>query len=310
MTIAGLTPMRRRQLGTILRLELGKNLRSWRGLWLYLLALLPMLPIGLHTLVALLGDGGRHSLDHDTTILAGIFQFYYLRLGIFFGCLGLFTRLFRGEMMERSLHHYLLSPVRRELLTIGKYLAGLIISIATFGTAVLLSFLLMYLHYGAEARSFMWSGPGLGHLGSYLLITALGCVGYGSLFLLVGLLAKNPILPAVPILIWESMNHLLPASLKFLSVIFYLEPLLPVEVPPSNELTHLLRHPRRPGGRLRRVALPVAGQRRHPPGRVPARPEYRDQLRRVGLPGRCRELRGGGDPIARVGGRVRGQRRL
>jgi ABC-type transport system involved in multi-copper enzyme maturation permease subunit len=233
----GLTPIRRRQLGTIVRLELNKNLRSWRGLWLYLLALLPVLPIGLHTVNALVrGTGEAHVLEQDTTVLAGIFQFYYLRLGVFFGCLGLFTRLFRGEMMERSLHHYLLSPVRRELLTVGKFLAGLIISVATFGTAVQLSFLLMYLHYGAEARAFVLDGPGLGHLGSYLLVTTLGCLGYGSLFLLLGLLVKNPILPAVPILIWESINHLLPSSLKFLSVIFYLEPLLPVEVPPSNEL--------------------------------------------------------------------------
>jgi ABC-type transport system involved in multi-copper enzyme maturation permease subunit len=255
LNIPGLNPMRRRQLGTILRLELSKNLRSWRGLWLYLLALLPLLPIGLHTLVALFRKGGgRHALDHDTTILAGIFQFYDLRLGIFFGCLGLFTRLYRGEMMERSLHHYLLSPVRRELLTVGKFLAGLIISVATFGAAVLLSFLLMYLHYGAEARSFMLSGPGLYHLGSYLLVTVLGCLGYGSLFLLVGLMARNPILPAVPILIWESMNHILPASLKFLSVIFYLEPLLPVEVPPSNELLTFFAIPADPVPSM--IALP------------------------------------------------------
>ncbi|HEY0706297.1 MAG TPA: ABC transporter permease [Polyangia bacterium] len=231
------TPARRRQLATIVRLELGKNLRSWRGLWLYLLALLPLLPITLHTIVASLGDpNAQHPLDNDTTILAGIFQFYYVRLGIFFGCLGLFTRLFRGEMMERSLHHYLLAPVRRELLTLGKFLAGLIISVATFVTAVLLAFGLMYLHYGAEARAFVFDGPGLGHLGSYVLVAVLACVGYGSLFLLLGLIARNPILPAVPILIWESINHLLPSSLKFLSVVFYLEPLLPVEVPPSNEL--------------------------------------------------------------------------
>jgi ABC-type transport system involved in multi-copper enzyme maturation permease subunit len=229
--------MRRRQLATIIRLEMRKNLRSWRGLWLYLLALLPVLPIGLHTLHALLRPGGGgHALDQDTTVLAGIFQFFYLRLGIFFGCLGLFTRLFRGEMMERSLHHYLLSPVRRELLTLGKFLAGLIISCGTFGAGVLLSFLLMYLHYGAEARSFVLGGPGLHHLASYLLVTLLACLGYGALFLLIGLLAKNPILPAVPVLLWEAMNHILPSSLKFLSVIFYLEPLLPVEVPPENVL--------------------------------------------------------------------------
>jgi ABC-type transport system involved in multi-copper enzyme maturation permease subunit len=237
MNLLGLPPMRRRQLGTIVRLELGKNLRSWRGLWLYLLASAPVLPIGLHSLDAVIshrGDG--HALDQDTTILAGIFQFYYLRLGIFFACLGLFTRLFRGEMMERSLHHYLLAPVRRELLTAGKFLAGLAIAVVTFGGAVLLSFLLMYAHFGAEARSFLGSGPGWGQLGSYLLVTTLACLGYGSLFLMLGLVVRNPFLPAVPILLWESANHLLPAVLKPFSVIFYLEPLLPVEVPPSNEL--------------------------------------------------------------------------
>jgi ABC-type transport system involved in multi-copper enzyme maturation permease subunit len=245
--LPGLTPARRRQLGTIIRLELGKNLRSWRGLWLFLLALLPVLPIGLHSLDAMLRPGGnRHLFDEDTSVLAGIFQLYYLRLGIFFGCLGLFTRLFRGEMMERSLHHYLLSPVRRELLTLGKFLAGLIISVTTFGTAVVLAFVLMYLHHGAEARAFVLGGPGLGQLGSYLLITVLACLGYGALFLLLGLLARNPILPAVPILVWESINHILPASLKFVSVVFYLEPLLPVEVPPSNEVLSFFAVPADP----------------------------------------------------------------
>jgi ABC-type transport system involved in multi-copper enzyme maturation permease subunit len=247
MNVLRLTPTRRRQLATIVRLELGKNLRSWRGLWLFLLALLPVLPIGLHTVDAMVRPGGgRHLLDEDTTVLAGIFQLYYLRLGIFFGCLGLFTRLFRGEMMERSLHHYLLAPVRRELLTVGKFLAGLIISVTTFATAVLLAFVLMYLHHGAEARAFVFDGGGLGHLGSYLLVTGLACLGYGALFLLVGLLARNPILPAVPILIWESLNHILPSSLKFLSVVFYLEPLLPVEVPPSNELLSFFAIPADP----------------------------------------------------------------
>ncbi|HEY0713253.1 MAG TPA: hypothetical protein VGF45_11310, partial [Polyangia bacterium] len=101
MARLGLGAGRRRQLATIVRLELSKNLRSWRGLWIYLLALLPLLPIGVHTLSAFLKDTpSSHPLDEDTNILAAIFQFYYLRLGIFFGCLGLFTRLFRGEMME------------------------------------------------------------------------------------------------------------------------------------------------------------------------------------------------------------------
>jgi len=30
-------------------------------------------------------------------IFAGVFQFFYLRLAIFFGCLGMFMYLFRGR---------------------------------------------------------------------------------------------------------------------------------------------------------------------------------------------------------------------
>ena len=63
-------------------------------------------------------------LDDDTNVLAGIVQFYYIRLGVFFGCLGIFARLIRGEMIERSLHFYLLAPVRREVLLLAKYAAG------------------------------------------------------------------------------------------------------------------------------------------------------------------------------------------
>ena len=50
------------------------------------------------------------------------------------------------------------------------------------------------------------------------------------------------------------MNHILPSSLKFLSVIFYLEPLLPVEVPPENELLTFFAIPADPVASY--IALP------------------------------------------------------
>jgi ABC-type transport system involved in multi-copper enzyme maturation permease subunit len=238
--------LRRAQLGTIVRLELRKSLLSWRALWVWLLALAPAGIIGLHALVAILAPGRhQHALDNDTEVLAGIFQLFYLRIGIFFGCLGIFTRLYRGEMMEKSAHYYLLTPIRRELLTIGKFLAGVITVAMTFGLGVLASFVLMYCHFGAAAREFVFAGPGLGHLAAYLGATLLGCLGYGALFLLIGLLAKNPILPAIAVLLWESINHVLPASLKVLSVIFYLDPLLPVSIP-AHGITALFAIPADP----------------------------------------------------------------
>ena len=245
MTSAELWQLRRTQLGTIVRLELGKTLLSLRGLWVYLLAFAPAVIVGLHAIIAATSHHDGHTLEADTEILGVIFQIYYLRVAIFFGCLGIFTRLFRGEMMEKSAHYYLLTPVRRELLAVGKFLAGAIAAATSFGLGMLACFVLMYSHFGAEARAFVFSGPGLGHLGAYLLVGVLACLGYGALFLLIGLLAKNPVLPAIGVLVWESMNHVLPASLKLLSVIFYLEPLLPVSIP-ARGITALFAIPADP----------------------------------------------------------------
>jgi hypothetical protein len=60
----------------------------------------------------------------DTNIFAGVFQLFYLRLAVFFGCLGIFMNLFRGEVLDKSLHFYFLAPIRREVLMAGKFLTG------------------------------------------------------------------------------------------------------------------------------------------------------------------------------------------
>ena len=80
-------------------------------------------------------------MGEDSIIFAAMFLFYYLRAGIFFGCMGIFSNLFRGEMLEKTLHYYFLTPLRRELLVAGKYLAGLIVALALFGCSVALAFL-------------------------------------------------------------------------------------------------------------------------------------------------------------------------
>ena len=49
--------------------------------------------------------------------------------------------------------------------------------------------------------------------------------------LILGLLFRNPIMPTVAVLIWESILVFLPAILKKVSVIFYLESLCPVQAP-------------------------------------------------------------------------------
>ena len=73
--------------------------------------------------------------------------------------------------------------------------------------------------------------PPKDRMGSYLLVTSLACVGYGAVFLAAGVFFKNPIVPAIVILGWESINALLPPVLKKISVIHYLESLCPVSIP-------------------------------------------------------------------------------
>ncbi len=218
------------QLRAVFEQDFGRYLLRLRGLWVYLLALGPALIVGTHAYMLATGRQRGH-IEEDHTVMAGFFLIYYLRLGIYFGCLGIFTRLFRGDMAERIMHYSFLAPVRREILVAGKFLAGVATAFLAFGSGVAACFLLMYVGYGEEGRRFLFDGPGLQQLGSYLLVTLLACVGYGSLFLLLGLLFKNPIIPAVVVMIWEGLNHFLPNVLKKFSVIFYLEPLCPVELP-------------------------------------------------------------------------------
>lgn len=221
------------QLMTILAIENQRNLFTWRSLWVYALAFAPCGIILLHSIFDGRpdGSGSRHTMEHDTMALAVIFQFYYLRLAIFFGTMGIFTRLIRGEMVDRSLHYWLLAPVRREVLLVGKFIAGMVRAVALFWAAVALSFLLMYMHYGVAGQRFMFDGPGFDHLKSYLVITLLACMAYGSIFLLLSMVLKNPIPAALLVMGFEALSSILPSTLQRLSVISYLRQLLPVSVP-------------------------------------------------------------------------------
>ena len=221
-----------RQIAGVLRLELKRTAFSKRGWWIYCLAIGPVIVALLHWLIELNSRrSGRHSLGEDSVIFAGMFLVYFLRGSIFFGCMGIFTSLFRGEMLEKTLHYYFMTPLRRELLAAGKYLAGLTVALMLFLPSVAATFLLLGRHFGAAWTDYLVHGPGLGQLGSYLLVTALGCIGYGAVFLVCGLIYKNPMIPAAVVWVWEALNPFLPALLKKISVIFYLKSLCPVEVP-------------------------------------------------------------------------------
>jgi ABC-type transport system involved in multi-copper enzyme maturation permease subunit len=216
------------QTRAVVRLELRKSFR--RPFWLLLLALAPLFILFLRMIVP---GGVRDTTDVGgaTQFFAHMYQGFILRIIIFLGCVAIFGNLIRRETLDRSLHYYFLSPIRREVLVVGKYLTGLIVSCGLFGLSTVIAFTLVYLPHDSTAVShFLFHEHGLAQLGSYLLVSVLACVGYGAVFLFFGFFFKSPALPALVVFGWEGISFLLPPLLKETSVIFYLQSLSPVPV--------------------------------------------------------------------------------
>jgi ABC-type transport system involved in multi-copper enzyme maturation permease subunit len=219
-----------RQVGAIFRLDLQKNFLGRRAILIYLLALLPLFPL---LVLALFQPPGEDWKDFNnySLIYSVLYNGLILRTVVFFGCAWIFMNLFRGEIVDRSLHYFFLSAVRREVLVVGKYFSGLVTSIVLFTFTTVVGMLLLYLpHFYSQSLRYFTEGNGLTQLLTYAGITVLACVGYGAFFVVVGLFIRNPIIPALLLYGWEWLNFLLPPLLKKISVIHYLNSLTPVPV--------------------------------------------------------------------------------
>jgi hypothetical protein len=89
-------------------------------------------------------------------------------------------------------------------------------------------FLTFFPHFFSASVRFFLDGAGIEQLFTYVVITVLACIGYGAFFMIVGLFFRNPIIPALVLYGWEWINFLLPPLLKKISVIHYLNSLVPV----------------------------------------------------------------------------------
>lgn len=221
-----------RQTAAILRLELRKNFLGRRALLLYLMAAGPIVLLLILSLFPSPAGDGDANLNDVGIAFTGVYQALILRTLVFFGCAWVFMNLFRGEVVDRSLHYYFLSPVRREVMVVGKYLSGLAATTVLFSITTVASMLILYRWvFPSEFPGYFTAGAGGGQLLSYLGVTILACVGYGAVFLLLGLFFRNPIIPGLALYGWEWINFLLPPLLKKISVIHYLQSLVPVSMP-------------------------------------------------------------------------------
>jgi ABC-type transport system involved in multi-copper enzyme maturation permease subunit len=220
-----------RQIGAILRIEIKKSFWGRRALLLYLLS---AVPVAFFAAMALIPENARdiRRQTESDIIFANIFEGLTLRTIVFFGCAWVFMNLFRGELVDKSLHYYFLAPLRREVLVVGKYLSGLLAAIVLFGSSAAGSILFFYAARGyLDNTQALLATNKLGHALIYLSITILACLGYGAVFLFIGLFFRNPIIPGLMVYGWEWLNFLLPPVLKKISIVHYLHTLAPVPVP-------------------------------------------------------------------------------
>ncbi|MDE0660541.1 MAG: hypothetical protein OXI79_12930 [Gammaproteobacteria bacterium] len=205
---SGVWKRRARQVRAVVDVELRKMLGGRRAVPVCLLAALPVIVIFVIVVETM----------PARSAFGAIYSVVVLGATVFFGCALVFTHLFRSEILRRSLHFYLLAPLRREALTLAKYAAGLLLAYALFGGVTIL------VHPMFMAATGDWVVLETFH---YLGITLLGCTAYGALFLLFGTLFRNPILPVAALLGWEMLNFLLPAGIRIASVSYHLKSLLP-----------------------------------------------------------------------------------
>src|SRR5712664_3552606 len=129
-----------RQIRAIFRLEIRKNFFGKRSVLIYLLAFLPIFLLGSLALIM----PATEDFSNLSRIFAWIYGGLILRTVVFFGCAWIFMNLFRGDMVDRSLHYYFMSAVRRDVLMAGKYFSGLVTSIILFTVVTMVSMLLIF----------------------------------------------------------------------------------------------------------------------------------------------------------------------
>jgi len=213
-----------RHLFFLMRLEFK---RYWRGRkfgGVLILAIAPLLILALPAVLS--GNRGFRPLPIGYT---GFFQVLWLHLVIFFSCASVFSQLFRSEVQEKTLHYYYMVPIRREMVVLAKYLAGLSLMTTLFMSTSIATYYL-YFWPAPPGRNWSLTRVGTQHLANYLFVVLLACIAYGALFMLIGLIFRNPMIPAIFVLLLESFGYVLPPIFQRMTIGLYLQRFIPLTV--------------------------------------------------------------------------------
>lgn len=217
-------------------LSLGQMLWSRRTLFM---ALVVGLPIVIALALRMLVEFGAPIMRARGTTLSGGVVFglmmwgFYLRfaapvLAVFYG-----TALIADEVEDKTLTYLFTRPVSRSAVLLGKYLAYLVCTAGVVLPSVMIVWLLLGSLNDSLANTFL-------SLAKDLAILALALTAYGALFACVGAAVRRPLLAGLVFVFgWESLALALPGFLKYLTVAYYIQGLVPHAMPSESPLAVL-----------------------------------------------------------------------
>ncbi len=237
MTCAG--PSLSTSAARIFDLALPQMLWSRRSVFLALLAggpvalaILIRIMAALPIVATLRVNGAPVSTD---AVFGMLVWLLYLRfvvpvLGLFYG-----TSLIADEVEDRTIIHLFTRPVPRGAVLLGKYAAYLVCTLLLVLPSVVIAYFLLA-PLGAGI------GPSFPALAADLAVLAAGLVAYGAVFAWVGARMSRPLLVGLVFAFgWEPAVLLVPGYLKWLTVAFYLDALVPYAMPQESAVGMLLQ---------------------------------------------------------------------
>ena len=152
-------------------------------------------------------------------------------LGVFYG-----TSLIADEIDDKTITYLFSRPIPRSAVLVGKYLSYLACTILlVLPSVVLVYFLVVPINAGGIGAEFPSLVADLGML-------AVGLAAYGAVFALVGARLKRPLVFGLVFTFgWETGVLLFPGYLKRLTVMYYLQALVPHAMPQDSAVSVLMQ---------------------------------------------------------------------
>jgi ABC-2 type transport system permease protein len=190
------------------------GLRATRTRVFILLSLIPVLLMFIVRMV----DPSSAPDFFSKVMLSLYFQLLIPVLALFFG-----TTIVNEELDNKTLVYLTTSPVPRQAVILGKYLAAFLLLLLIVGSGFLLSFL-------AAAANRIGQAAAWEELGVFLGTSLLALFCYSALFTMLGTFMKKSILIGLFFVFgWESVVQYFPGVTQKFTIIHWIKSLLPVQ---------------------------------------------------------------------------------